>query len=279
MHTKRGVLSQLFRTRRKLAHDQRQVARSGRPEDETGCEHAGEQHDIRPLCSEHKEIGEVARRGGRARRGRARRPHRRGGLVGVRARRTHRGAADDKRDRMRPETLLARRAFLYTSALAAVASPPSAILAAGAPPSCSPSVLRSAQQTLSEVEQLVLGSPTGWAKAQSLLDTVDAVVLERSLDACVDPKTLKEQAMNNAAFIVYYEERRYGDLRLEPQTPSLRAEQNGKKKEFLRALDDEKKELTFLLNQQDDDATELRQYASLARKVLSDFLQLLPGAG
>jgi len=180
---------------------------------------------------------------------------------------------------MRPETLLARRAFLYTSALAAVASPPSAILAAGAPPSCSPSVLRSAQQTLSEVEQLVLGSPTGWAKAQSLLDTVDAVVLERSLDACVDPKTLKEQAMNNAAFIVYYEERRYGDLRLEPQTPSLRAEQNGKKKEFLRALDDEKKELTFLLNQQDDDATELRQYASLARKVLSDFLQLLPGAG
>ena len=81
--------------------------------------------------------------------------------------------------------------------------------------------------------------------------------------------------MNNAAFIVYYEERRYNDTRLEPQVPSLRAEQNGRKKELLRALADEKAELTFLLKA-DDDPADLRSFAAAARTALTDFIALVP---
>ena len=43
---------------------------------------------------------------------------------------------------------------------------------------------------------------------------------------------------NNAAFIVYYEEVRYKDTRLEPQTPGLRAQQNGARREALAAIDE-----------------------------------------
>ena len=114
-----------------------------------------------------------------------------------------------------------------------------------------------------------------WTEASALLQSVDDATLQKNLDACVDAKTFKDVAMDQAGFIVYYEERRYGDLRLEPQTPSNRAEQNGRKKELMRALADEKAELAYLLKA-DDDPAELRAYAASARKALDDFLSLMP---
>ena len=116
---------------------------------------------------------------------------------------------------------LTRRALAAT--LLTLAAHPAPMRAAP-PATCSLPALTSAQKSLLEAETL-LPQRSRWRDAKSLLDGVDSVALEKALDACVDPKTLKEQAMNNAAFIVYYEERRYGDLRLEPQVPSLRAEQ------------------------------------------------------
>ena len=50
---------------------------------------------------------------------------------------------------------------------------------------------------------------------------------------------------------------------------SARAEQNGKKKEFLRALADERAELSFLLKQDDDDADLRRYSAASTRSALS----------
>lgn len=150
-------------------------------------------------------------------------------------------------------------------------APPQPAVAAG---SCSVAGLEATRQQLAAAEAL-LPTPARWSEASKILDAIDLDAMAAALDSCVDPKSFKEQAMNNAAFIVYYEEARYGDLRLEPQTPSARAEQNGRKKEFLRALADEKAELSFLLKEQDDDA-ELRAYAATARKALTDFLALLP---
>ena len=80
--------------------------------------------------------------------------------------------------------------------------------------------------------------------------------------------------MDQAAFIVYYEEVRYNDKRLEPQVPSARADQNGKKKEFPRALADERAELSFLLKQEDDPA-DLRRYSAAALRSLTEFLELV----
>ena len=55
---------------------------------------------------------------------------------------------------------------------------------------------------------------------------------------------------------------------------SARAEQNGKKKEFLRALADERAELSFLLKQDDDDA-DLRRYSAASTRLLAEFLELV----
>ena len=119
-----------------------------------------------------------------------------------------------------------------------------------------------------------------WPQAKSLLDGVGEAALTKSLESCVEPKTLTEQAMNNAAFIVYYEERRYNDLRLEPQAPGLRAEQNGRKNEFMRALADEKAELAFLIEHPEEDSVaDLRAYAASASKTLGEFIALVPRPG
>lgn len=124
---------------------------------------------------------------------------------------------------------LARRSL--AALLLAASRPPPPLLAAQQPASCSLQALSSTQQALVASERL-LSDRDRWSEAKAIIDGVDEGALQKALEACVDPKTFKEQAMNNAAFIVYYEERRYGDLRLEPQTPSLRAEQNGHKKEL-----------------------------------------------
>ena len=52
-----------------------------------------------------------------------------------------------------------------------------------------------------------------------MLNTLDDGALTKALEAAVDPKSLKDTAMDQAAFIVYYEEVRYNDKRLEPQMP------------------------------------------------------------
>ena len=133
--------------------------------------------------------------------------------------------------------------------------------------------LQSAQQTLGKVDGL-LAARSSWPEAQRLLSTLDDGVLSKAFEACADPASAKDVLMQNAAFIVYYEEVRYNDKRLEPTTPSVRAEQNGRKKEFLRALADEKAELSFLLKQEDD-ATDLRSYSAAAQKALREFLALV----
>lgn len=81
---------------------------------------------------------------------------------------------------------------------------------------------------------------------------------------------------NNAAFIVYYEERRYGDTRLEPKEPGLRALQNGAKKDTLRAIDDLRAEFRYTLADasRQEEPDELRAYCSSARAALKQYLSL-----
>ena len=55
---------------------------------------------------------------------------------------------------------------------------------------------------------------------------------------------------------------------------SARADQNGKKKEFLRALADERAELSFLLKQ-DDDVADLRRCSAASARSLAEFLELV----
>ena len=145
--------------------------------------------------------------------------------------------------------------------------------------SCSQPVLLNAKRELEAATEL-LPDKSRWGEAFKILSALDSNALERALEICVDAKSLKDQAMNNAAFIVYYEERRYNDVRLEPKTPSSRAEQNGARKEFLRALSDTKLELAFLVEQSKSSESEsdadLRAYARAANKALEDFIALLP---
>lgn len=164
--------------------------------------------------------------------------------------------------------VLTRRALILALGAAAAPQPkPSHAATDGL------SQLRAAQQTLVRVDGL-LPERGSWPEAQRLLNTLDDGVLTKALEAAVDPKSLKDTAMDQAAFIVYYEEVRYNDKRLEPQTPSARADQNGKKKEFLRALADERAELSFLLKQ-DDDVADLRRYSAASARSLAEFLELV----
>ena len=183
---------------------------------------------------------------------------------------------DDKYMRLPPPELSRRGALVASCWLAALSTSPPSSLAAAPPTACAPSDLLSAQAALERVEKL-LPQRTDWPEAAKLLASIDATSMGKALDACVDPKSFKEQAMNNAAFIVYYEEARYKDTRLEPQTPSLRAEQNGRKKEFLRALEDTTLELQFLTSHpEESDVSELRRFAATASGALRDFVSLLP---
>lgn len=74
-----------------------------------------------------------------------------------------------------------------------------------------------AQSALEQVEKL-LPDKTNWQVAAKLLSGIDSIALGKALDACVDPKSFKDQAMNNAAFIVYYEEGT-GFARSRPRSP------------------------------------------------------------
>ena len=175
--------------------------------------------------------------------------------------------------RMQLIPTLSRRALTTIALSAATTLPLHQHTAAAAADAGPLAQLQAAQSTLAKVDSL-LTQKGSWPEAQRLLSSLDDGVLTKALEACADPASLKENLMNNAAFIVYYEERRYADTRLEPQTPGARAEQNGKKKEFLRALADERAELSFLLKQEDDPA-DLRSYSAAAQRSLREFLALV----
>ncbi len=134
-----------------------------------------------------------------------------------------------------------------------------------------------AQTKLKLVDELI-ADPARWPEAESLLRAppLQDAVLSKAFESAVDPPTTKDRLMDQAAFIVYYEEVRYNDKRLEPQTPSRRAVQNGLKKEVLRAVADELAEVSFLVKQNAglDDADDLRTYSSTAQKALAEFLKL-----
>ena len=110
-------------------------------------------------------------------------------------------------------------------------------------------------------------------------EAVHEPALKAAFDACTEAVSTKEKLMNNAAFIVYYEERRYGDLRLEPQTPGRRAVQNGFRAEALRALADEKLEIDYLIKAGDNESTDdLLGYSATARKAIKSFVDTLAKA-
>ena len=87
---------------------------------------------------------------------------------------------------------------------------------------------------------------------------------------------------DQAAFAVYYEERRYGDTRLEPQTPGLRAQQNGFKRETLSALDDLRAELRFIVKEagradtlaNPNDAMDAMGYGTTARVAMDSYMRV-----
>jgi len=134
-----------------------------------------------------------------------------------------------------------------------------------------------AQAKLKLVNELV-ADPARWPEVEAMLKAppLENSALSKAFEAVVDPPTAKDRLMDQAAFIVYYEEVRYNDRRLEPQTPSRRATQNGLKREVLRAVADELAEVSFLVQQKAGiaDADDLRMYLSTAQKALDDFLTL-----
>lgn len=172
------------------------------------------------------------------------------------------------------DAVLTRRcaASLLTAALAARPSP--GWSAQGAC-SAATGTLAGALRTLDDIDGL-LADAASWTEAAERLERESALrpsALQAAFDACVEPLTAKENWMEQNAVVVYYEERRYNDLRLEPQAPSRRAEQNGYKKEALRAIEDERAELRFLAKQPGgEDGADLRRYSADARRALRAFL-------
>ena len=134
-----------------------------------------------------------------------------------------------------------------------------------------------AQAKLKLVNELV-ADPARWPEVEAMLKAppLENSALSKAFEAVVDPPTAKDRLMDQAAFIVYYEEVRYNDRRLEPQTPSRRATQNGLKREVLRAVADELAEVSFLVQQKAGiaDADDLRMYLTTAEKALDEFLML-----
>jgi hypothetical protein len=134
-----------------------------------------------------------------------------------------------------------------------------------------------AQAKLKLVNELV-ADPARWPEVEAMLKAppLENSALSKAFEAVVDPPTAKDRLMDQAAFIVYYEEVRYNDRRLEPQTPSRRATQNGLKREVLRAVADELAEVSFLVQHKAGiaDADDLRMYLTTAQKALDDFLTL-----
>jgi hypothetical protein len=111
---------------------------------------------------------------------------------------------------------------------------------------------------------------------------LDESTLTALFDVVTEKQSATEKAMNNAAFVVYYEEARYGDTRLEPQTPGLRAQQNGFRRDVLRNVDDLRAELKFLAGggaemdaeMDAEDLDDLRRYSDAASRALRDYLAL-----
>jgi len=122
--------------------------------------------------------------------------------------------------------------------------------------------------------------PTQLREAASILGTreLDAASLSALFEAVTEKPSATEQAMNNAAFVVYYEEARYGDMRLEPQTPGLRAQQNGFKLDVLRNVEDLRAEINFLVGGAQpgdvEDFDDLRKYSRTASEALRQFIEL-----
>ena len=136
--------------------------------------------------------------------------------------------------------------------------------------------LQEAVQVLDRVDTLLALRPS-WPEAAALLrsPTLQESALSKSFDECTQPPTAKENLMDKAAFIVYYEERRYNDLRLEPQTPGRRAVQNGYRTDALRALSDERLEIEYLLKGSDESADDLLGYSAAVRRAMRGFLDTL----
>ena len=165
------------------------------------------------------------------------------------------------------------RRIAGASLLALLSHPTPPATAASAPVSSGLGVV---DQLLGDVAQM-LGDRERWPQAAKLLEApeLQPVSLNRLFDSCIERPTVKDRLMDQAAFIVYYEEVRYNDLRLEPEQPSRRAEQNGLKKEVLRAIEDERAELAYLLKAPPgEDATDLIAYSTKATFALRKFLQL-----
>ena len=174
---------------------------------------------------------------------------------------------------MRPQLSIPRR--LLVAAL--VSSSLSRLNPAFAAPASPFESLLVAQSKLRLVDGLV-ADPARWPEVEAVLKAppLENSALSKAFEAVVDPPTAKDRLMDQAAFIVYYEEVRYNDRRLEPQTPSRRATQNGLKREVLRAVADELAEVSFLVQQKAGiaDADDLRMYLTTAEKALDEFLML-----
>ena len=171
-----------------------------------------------------------------------------------------------------------RRAVL-TSVLALTAQSRSlSVSAASFSADAALSLLDSARLKLSRADELI-PDQTRWTEVETLLTGPEFQndVLMRAFDTVVDPPTVKDRMMDQAAFIVYYEEKRYNDFRLEPQVPGRRAQQNGFKKDVLRAIADERAEIQFLRKSSspsEEDLTDLKAYSAAALRALDDFLAL-----
>lgn len=140
--------------------------------------------------------------------------------------------------------------------------------------------LSAAEQKLRQCAQLVSSTPS-IEQLREALEIVGSRELDRGylaslFEVVTEKPTATEKAMNNAAFIVYYEEARYKDTRLEPQAPGLRAQQNGFMRETLSNLGELKAELIFLTDgsaePDDEDLYDVERYARAADGALSQYI-------
>ena len=181
-----------------------------------------------------------------------------------------------------PESAAVSRRAVSAAVLAAVsAAPQVCVLPASAGSSrCIPTRPLEALRTLERVDVL-LAKPSSWSEAAELLEAPPlGTGLAAVLDACTEQPGLKDNLMNNAAFLVYYEEARYKDTRLEPQEPGLRARQNGARREAIAAIDDLRSELQFLLKGPSsaadaEDLADLSRYSATGRRALEQYVSLL----
>lgn len=110
----------------------------------------------------------------------------------------------------------------------------------------------------------------------------DKKAFNRLFDAYSDRVSAKTRAMNNAAFITYYEEARYGDTRLEDKEPTKQALQYSFRNASFVAIDSLRAELSFLLSEAATDgegaldAGDVRKYAKEAVDALDSYLDLAP---